>query len=651
MTTLSIQPPYPIITDIDGQPLEDGYIWIGVAGLNPIGNPIAVYWDAALTQPAGLPIRTQGGYPMNAGTPARLYVGSDYSILVLDKNGSVVYSAPQATERYSDPVITGIDSSEVTFLQAGTGAVVRSAQSKMRDVVSALDFGASHSNSAAANRAAFQAAVDYLEGRGGGTLYIPTGTYETTEIALGWNLEIVGEAGAVIKRPNSATDPNVRLFSTEDKPWQSASDSPPLTIRNLTFDGNRAGNTPWSGYEREQWASVFIMGDPAYAGRRNVVVDNCRFINSPGDGLSVYVNSRVKATNITGTTNFRGLITIHGGYSETFITNMSDELGTLCSGLHIESDGSGYGGSNRCDVTVDGARIINGCSFGAPDSSRVEVTNLHMLGPGVSWSADAAFHKYTNCHFKLGNLNNNRIVYPGHMQFTNCIFELEYDGSASGAEYGLGFRTHDDINVPAQRKSNQRVQFSNCQFFADSSVASNSGVAYGIKFDIDATTYNNVFVVQNCNFDSSLNYGVQTFGGIRILKDLYNNADLPVRCLQPNGAIGSDITIDGMSLGANPTSWAFINVAAANDIFRINNCAVDVAQQAVGTSSGYTSGTFYGNRIVNTNVAPTLDMPSGGLNGDIFQIDTVTLGNDYRWIKKLVPNTGTVYKVILTIPA
>ena len=61
MTTLSIQPPYPIITDIDGQPLEDGYIWIGVAGLNPIGNPISVYWDAALTQPAGLPIRTQGG--------------------------------------------------------------------------------------------------------------------------------------------------------------------------------------------------------------------------------------------------------------------------------------------------------------------------------------------------------------------------------------------------------------------------------------------------------------------------------------------------------------------------------------------------------------------------------------------------------------
>jgi len=93
MTALSIQPPFPLITDIDGQPLEDGYIWIGTANLNPITNPIAVYWDAALTQPAALPVRTRGGYPVNSGTPARLYVGSDYSIQVQNKNGSVVYSS------------------------------------------------------------------------------------------------------------------------------------------------------------------------------------------------------------------------------------------------------------------------------------------------------------------------------------------------------------------------------------------------------------------------------------------------------------------------------------------------------------------------------------------------------------------------------
>lgn len=101
MSALSIQPPFPIFTETDGQPLENGYIWIGTANLNPITNPIAVYWDAGLTQPAVQPIRTIFGYPANAGTPGRLYVNSDYSIQVQNKNGTLVYSAPTATERYS----------------------------------------------------------------------------------------------------------------------------------------------------------------------------------------------------------------------------------------------------------------------------------------------------------------------------------------------------------------------------------------------------------------------------------------------------------------------------------------------------------------------------------------------------------------------
>ena len=93
MSALSIQPTYPIFTETNGQPLEDGYIWIGVANLDPQGNPINVYWDAALTQLAGQPIRTQGGYPVNNGTPGRLYVNSDYSIQVQNKNGSVIYTS------------------------------------------------------------------------------------------------------------------------------------------------------------------------------------------------------------------------------------------------------------------------------------------------------------------------------------------------------------------------------------------------------------------------------------------------------------------------------------------------------------------------------------------------------------------------------
>ena len=107
MSALSIQPPYPIFTDIDGSPLEGGYVWIGTANLDPQTNPINVYWDAALTISAAQPIRTIGGYPARNGTPARLYVNSSYSIRIANKNGATVISSPTPTEAYSDLVMTG----------------------------------------------------------------------------------------------------------------------------------------------------------------------------------------------------------------------------------------------------------------------------------------------------------------------------------------------------------------------------------------------------------------------------------------------------------------------------------------------------------------------------------------------------------------
>jgi hypothetical protein len=109
MTVFLVQPPFPIMTDIDGQPLEDGFIWIGVPNLPPISNPVAVYWDEALTIPAAQPIRTRGGYPMNSGTPARLYVNGSYSIQIQNRNGSVLYTSPEPADAANNQIWTPIE--------------------------------------------------------------------------------------------------------------------------------------------------------------------------------------------------------------------------------------------------------------------------------------------------------------------------------------------------------------------------------------------------------------------------------------------------------------------------------------------------------------------------------------------------------------
>lgn len=251
MSALSIQPTYPIFTDIDGQPLEDGYIWIGVANLAPIVNPITVYWDAALTIPAAQPIRTRGGYPMNSGTPARLYVNSDYSIQVQNKNGSVVYSSPIATDRFSFVQISGqLDSSRIDFLANKTGAVTRTGESKFEDVVSVFDFIAPAqvaliraNNELAQDATAVTAGINAAIAASN-AVYFPIGTYmiNATIGDSGTNpiaRTIYGEdqEKTIIKSVSTWTLSGMVWFGNS-----SGYGAQYCTVRNMTIDGNSIAN-------------------------------------------------------------------------------------------------------------------------------------------------------------------------------------------------------------------------------------------------------------------------------------------------------------------------------------------------------------------------------------------------------------------------
>lgn len=92
MTTLLVTEPFRSFPDVDGTPVDDGYIYVGVASLNPETNPLQAYWDEALIIPANQPVRTLNGFASRAGSPGNLYVGADdYSITVRNKNGSLIY--------------------------------------------------------------------------------------------------------------------------------------------------------------------------------------------------------------------------------------------------------------------------------------------------------------------------------------------------------------------------------------------------------------------------------------------------------------------------------------------------------------------------------------------------------------------------------
>ena len=176
MSALSIQVPFPVFQDRDGQPLENGYVWIGVPNLNPQTNPVVAYYDAALTIVAAQPLRTLNGYISRAGSPAQIYIdGANFSILVQDSKGSMVYNFPDGS---------GIspNASGIVYDPAGTGAVATTVQAKLRESVSVKDFGAV-GDGVANDTTAFINAIAEIQTLGGGKLTGDNGdTYLLTPV-------------------------------------------------------------------------------------------------------------------------------------------------------------------------------------------------------------------------------------------------------------------------------------------------------------------------------------------------------------------------------------------------------------------------------------------------------------------------------------
>lgn len=87
--------PVPVFYDIDGTLLTGGSIYVGDADADPETNPIALFWDPDLTDPAMQPVKTIAGLIVNGVTPASIFMAEDdYSMRVRNEGGSQVTYSP-----------------------------------------------------------------------------------------------------------------------------------------------------------------------------------------------------------------------------------------------------------------------------------------------------------------------------------------------------------------------------------------------------------------------------------------------------------------------------------------------------------------------------------------------------------------------------
>jgi len=162
---IEVLQPFQQFFDVNGSPLDNGYIYVGEQNLNPETYPIIVYWDEAGSLPAAQPIRTSNGYPIRNGAPAQLFVNAlDYSLTVRDSSSSLV--------AYSSSISSYFGGIGLQLVNGYTAlrAITPTADRRIR-----LGYGASLGDGAFGDFYAVTGGSPGTYVDNGGTIIVPTG--------------------------------------------------------------------------------------------------------------------------------------------------------------------------------------------------------------------------------------------------------------------------------------------------------------------------------------------------------------------------------------------------------------------------------------------------------------------------------------------
>jgi hypothetical protein len=215
-------------TDSDNNPLSGAKLFFYATGGT---TPADVYTTSALNVAHSNPVEAD-----SSGLFPAIYLDPEVTYRAVCKNST------EATTIYDTDPIGGLGgatgAASVGFIQAGTGAVARTVQAKLREVVDAADFGVT-ADGTTDDLANLQKALDYLGGIGGGELRLPKGTIVISQAALVWsNTKIVGKGpgASIIKARQSGgfvgTNAGLTCFLLRNKNYSAGS----LTDANITVE-------------------------------------------------------------------------------------------------------------------------------------------------------------------------------------------------------------------------------------------------------------------------------------------------------------------------------------------------------------------------------------------------------------------------------
>ena len=247
------------------------------------------------------------------------------------------------------------DTSLINFTQAGTGAVTRTAQAKMRDVVSVRDFGAV-GDGVTDDTAAIQAAIDYIETLNGGVIEVPRGAFRissTLQIDGGKGVQFIGQGSDGIH------DGGTGAAAATTVTWFGSAGGTMLNISSTSGAGNSrqfgssvvdvkfdcrsvAGIGLLVNSVRNCNFSRLYIFSPTIAGIKTTTLGNANLAESSDIQRCVFDRISVRAIDDAATRPAHGLwLTSHSPVGSN--SNTSLNLFTQCDMQMWGGTGSGYG--------------------------------------------------------------------------------------------------------------------------------------------------------------------------------------------------------------------------------------------------------------------------------------------------------------------
>jgi hypothetical protein len=579
MSALSIQVPFPVFQDRDGQPLDNGYVWLGIANLNPQTNPVVAYYDAALTIVAAQPLRTINGYISRAGTPAQIYVNAvNFSILVQDSKGSMVYNFPDGT---------GIspDACGVTYNPPFTGGVAYPVCQKLAQTVSVQDFGAvgnGVANDTAAINLALAASTNVV---------IPRGTY-----AVNATLTIPANTTLVIQG-------TIKPFANP------ASTIPFITITgsnsNVIFEGGKIDglSTTYSNFQ----TGIYASGG-ATTRLSNINVSNGNFqnigIDNGGtaisyDGIS---NGKISGNLIENCGQISNLTFAGNGIYMQYCTSMLVDGNTL---NRVGSSGITNSGGVNCIITNNNLNTITLFGFKGGYIPAVATTTSD-ISPTVN-SFSVAYSAAA-----LRNLQVGQAVLVMNAAFPSA---LGYIGAITNNTTYLTIFLNAPMNVaPDSGVSVQTLE--------TGTVYSDNTVRFTGDNGWDINGWANITVVGNSLYGPGVYQGAGIFGGLAA--GFWFGYD-------PQGGYNKFITQDLLISGNSITNsyGSSISVQATSNNVNISNNLITNSNRSNGVANAgieCNQYTFYrsNNQIISGNII------TNGLNFGIYNnfASNVTVSNN-----------------------